>query len=209
MSKSVMMMYIDANNFYKNIAELYSVKSVKPNWKQMCLGIRDIIQEDNNCNFAKAYYYSALSDRSDNPEKYDKHKNFLDNLNQCKFIDVVIGKLSRVPKDKNIPIDKNDPSTYKHVEKTTDINVANGMLTSTADIIVLLSADTDYESTIRLLQQRGKTVIAVIPVGAKSSYMQQIIGEDNVIYLDKDFFDKYVKLPLDKPVDTNIEFAMQ
>ena len=198
MSKPIMMMYIDANNFYKNIAELYGVKTLKPNWKSLCLGIRDLIQEDYECKFAKAYFYSSLSDRNDNPTKYDNHKRFLDNLNQCKFIDVITGKLSRVPVDPSIPIDKNNPATYKHKEKSTDVNVSNGMLISTADIIVLFSADTDYEYTIKMLQKRGKTVLCVVPVGAKSSHIQQIIGDNNVFLLDKEFFDKYVKVPISK-----------
>lgn len=195
MSKSTMMMYIDANNFYKNIADLYGVRNVKPNWKNLCLAIRDLIQQDYDCKFAKAYYYSALSERADNPIVYDKHKRFLDNLNQCKFIDTIIGKLSRVPRYPNVPIDKNNPATYIHIEKTTDINVSNGMLISTADIIVLLSADTDYEYTIEMLKKRGKTVLVIIPVGSKSSHIQHIVGSENVYFLDKDFLDKYVKIP--------------
>ncbi len=195
MHKPTMMMYIDANNFYKNIADLYKVKRVKPNWKKLCLGIRDLIQQDYECTFAKAYYYSALSDRNDNPQIYDKHKHFLDNLNKCKFIDTFIGKLSRVPRYPNVPIDKNNPATYVHVEKTTDINVSNGMLISTADIIVLLSADTDYEYTIQMLKKRGKTVLVIIPIGSKSSHIQNIVGNENVYFLDKSFLDKYVQIP--------------
>lgn len=191
-----MMMYIDANNFYKNIADVYGVKNVKPNWKNLCLAIRDLIQQDYDCNFSKAYYYSALSDRVDNPNVYDKHKRFLDNLNQCKFIDVIIGKLSRVPRYPDIPVDKNNPSTYIHIEKATDVNVSNGMLISTADIIVLLSADTDYEYTIHMLQKRGKKVLVIIPIGAKSSRIQSVVGDENVYFLDKEFLDKYVKVPI-------------
>ena len=70
------------------------------------------------------------------------------------------------------------------------------MLTSTADIIVLLSADTDFESTIRLLKKQGKTVLVVVPIGAKSSHIQHIVGDDNVILLDKNFFNKYTKPPV-------------
>ncbi len=195
MHKPTMMMYIDSNNFYKNIAELYGVKTIKPNWKRLCLGIRDLIQEDYDCNFAKAYYYSALSDRNDNPVVYDKHKSFLDNLNKCPFIDTIVGKLSRIPRYPDVPIDKFDPSTYIHVEKNTDVNISNGMLISSADIIVLLSADTDFEYTIQMLKKRNKTVLAVIPVGSKSSHIQHIIGNNNVYLLDKVFLDNYVKQP--------------
>lgn len=117
MSKKVMMMYIDSNNFYKNVQELYSNKSIRIDWFKAILGLRNIIQNDYECSFSKAYYYSALSDRNDNPEKFDKHKAFLDYLDRIPFIDTVIGKLSRIPRNQDIPIDKNDPSTYRHIEK--------------------------------------------------------------------------------------------
>lgn len=191
MSKK-MMMYIDSNNFYKNIQLLYNDYKIHIDWRKMILGIRDVIQEDIDCRFSLAYYYSALSDRKDNPIKYDNHKYFLDSLNKCRYISVISGKLSRVPRIVGVPIDKNDPSTYRHIEKTTDVNVSNGMLMSTADIIALLSSDTDYENTIKLLQQRNKTVLVVVPIGAKSSKIQSIVGNSNVILLDKLFFDKYV-----------------
>lgn len=195
MSKSTMMMYIDSNNFYKNVQALYDGDKLKIKWQQLILDIRNLIQQDYECGFSKAYYYSALSERNDNPIVYDRQKKFLNKLNQCKFIDVIIGKLSRVPRYPNIPIDKSNPSTYIHVEKATDVNVANGMMISTANIIVLFSADTDYENTIRTLQKRGKTLLVVIPVGAKSSHIQSIVGSENVYFLDKEFLDKHVKVP--------------
>lgn len=191
MSKK-MMMYIDSNNFYKNIQSLYNNCKIHIDWRKMILGIRDVIQEDIDCKFCLAFYYSALSEREDNPLKYDNHKCFLDSLNKCKYINVIIGKLSRIPRTEGVPINKNDPSTYRHIEKTTDNNVSNGMLLSTADIIVLLSADTDYENTIKILQHKNKKVLVVVPIGAKSSKIQSIVGDENVVLLDKTFFDKYV-----------------
>lgn len=191
MSKK-MMMYIDSNNFYKNVQSLYNGNKIHIDWRKMILGIRDVIQEDIDCRFALAYYYSALSNREDNPIKYDNHKYFLDNLNKCKYISVCTGKLLRVPRVDGVPIDKNDPSTYRHTEKDTDINISNGMLLSTADIIVLLSADSDFENTIKLVQNMNKTVLVVIPIGSKSSQIQNVAGSNNVILLNKLFFDKYV-----------------
>ena len=119
----------------------------------------------------------------------DKHSAFLASLNAIPYIDVVIGKLTRVPIDSKIPIDKNNPATYKHVEKNTDINISNDMLLSTADIVVLLSVDSDFENTVNLIKSKGKKVLLVVPIGAKSSQMQQIVGRENIIFLDKAFFD--------------------
>lgn len=197
--KPTLMMYVDGNNFYKNIAELYNVKTVYPNWKDLLLGIRDLIQEDTECNFAKAYYFSSLSDRNDNPSVYDGHKNFLNNLNKCSFIDVVIGKLKCVPKVAGVPIDKSNPDTFKHIEKNTDINMSNEMLISQADIIVILSADADFEDTIKRLKAKGKTVMAVAPIGSKTSHIKDVVGQENMIYLDTGFLDKYVKFKTQLP----------
>jgi len=189
MCKPIMMMYIDSNNFYKNVQALYGAQRVNIYWNKVILGIRNKIQQDYDCYFSKAYYYSALSDREDNPTIYDKHSAFLASLNAIPYIDVVIGKLTRVPIDSKIPIDKNNPATYKHVEKNTDINISNDMLLSTADIVVLLSVDSDFENTVNLIKSKGKKVLLVVPIGAKSSQMQQIVGRENIIFLDKAFFD--------------------
>lgn len=67
------------------------------------------------------------------------------------------------------------------------------MLLSSADIIFLLSADSDFESTIQYLKSQGKNVLLATPVGSKSSHLQQAVGRENIIFLDKPFFDKYVK----------------
>lgn len=191
--KPTLMMYIDRNNFYKNIAELYKVKNVYPNWSKLILGIRDLIQEDCECCFKKAFFFSALSDRADNPNVYDRHKTFLDKLNKCSYIDVITGKLKCVPRIEGVPIDKSNPNTYKHVEKNTDVNISNEMLVSSADIIVLMSADTDFEDTLVRLKRRVKKILAVAPIGSKTSQIASVIGEENMIYLDYKFLNQYVK----------------
>lgn len=188
-----LMMYIDGNNFYRNIADLYKVKNVYPDWKRLILGIRDLIQEKHKCYFKKAFFFSALSDRNDNPNVYDGHKAFLDNLNKCSYIDVITGKLKCVPKIEGVPIDKSKPNTYKHVEKNTDINISNEMLVSSADIIALMSADIDFEDTLVRLKSKGKKILAVAPIGSKTSQIANVIGKENMIYLDYKFLNKYVK----------------
>lgn len=197
--KPTLMMYIDGNNFYKNIAELYNVKNVYPNWKGLLLGVRDLIQEDIDCYFSKAYFFSSLSDRNDNPAVYDGHKKFLDNLNKCPFIEVVVGKLKCIPKIDGVPIDKSNPNTFKHIEKNTDINMSNEMMISQADIVVVLSADADFKDTIERLKAKGKMVIAVAPVGSKTSHIKSVVGQENMIYLDTNFLDKYVKFKTQFP----------
>jgi len=190
-NKFKMAMYIDSNNFYKNVCELYPDDKISIKWESLILGIRDIIKSDYDCRFAKSYY-SALSDRSDNPNKYDNHKRFLDKLGSCPYIDVIIGKLARVALSNNIPIDRDNPNTYKHIEKKTDINMNNGMLSSSADIIVILSDDSDFCPTVNLLKRRGKIVLLVAPVGSKGADMENTVGQENVYYIDQSILNRYV-----------------
>lgn len=52
MSKSTMMMYIDSNNFYKNVQALYDGDRLKIKWQQLILDIRNLIQQDYECGFS-------------------------------------------------------------------------------------------------------------------------------------------------------------
>ncbi len=190
--KPTMMMFIDSNNFYKNVADIYLGNKIKLKWTKMILGIRDEIQQLIDCYFSKAYYFSALSNRNDNPAVYDAHKKFLDNLNKCSYVEVVTGNLIKVPAQEGIEINPAIPSTYRHIEKNTDINMASEMLISSADIVVVLSADSDFDSTIERIKKSGKKVILVNPVGSKNSQLVHRVGREDSILLDKNFFDKYV-----------------
>lgn len=188
--------YIDSNNFYKNAIQLLGESKVKFNWASLVLGIRDIIQKDYECNFSKAIYYSALSAKEDNEKKYTAQKNFLDAINRVPFIDVHIGRLSKVPRNPGVPINPADSSTYRHVEKNTDINISNDMLqhmyTNSTDIFLLCSADGDFEDTIKKIKENGKTILAIVPAGSKSIAIRNAIGDENMYYIDESFLRKYI-----------------
>lgn len=196
MQALTMNMYIDSNNLYKNSIKLLGTSNIKFNWASLVLGLRDIVQEDYQCNFSKAYYYSALSDRSDNPLKYDNQKNFLDAINRVPYIDVRIGKLSKVPKSEDIPINPADPSTYKHIEKNTDVNISNDMLSHTysggTDIFLLCSADGDFADTIHRIKDKSKIVLALAPAGSRSITIKNAIGDENMYYIDAAFLSRYI-----------------
>lgn len=112
---------------------------------------------------------------------------------------MVLGQLRRVPANEGIPVDRSKPSTYKHVEKKTDVNMSNEMLVSGADIVAILSADGDFEDTLSRLKKMGKTIIAIAPIGSKSIQMSKMVGEENMIYLSYQFLNQYVKTKSDLP----------
>lgn len=190
------MMFIDSNNFYKNAENLVG-KNPKFSWAKLILGIRDLYQQiEPESNFIKAYYYSALSDRSDNPAKYDSHKKFLDAINRIPFVEVVLGYLMRKPKDDSVPIDKNNPATYKHVEKGTDVNLSNDILMNAFqqkfDIALLVAADGDFGDTLTKAQTCGIEFYLVLPLGSPASKLKSLIKPQNIIFLDEQFLIQFM-----------------
>ena len=197
--KKRVMMFVDSNNFHKDCENSLGSNS-KPrfNWKDLLLGIRDLYKEneEDDIIFLKAYYYSALSDREDNPTIYDKHKRFLDAINKIKFIYVKLGHLARVPIEEGKKIVRTDPSTYKHIEKSTDVNISNDILENclrnNCDVILLISADGDYKDTIERIKDYGKEFYLVLPIGTPADILKKLAGE-KIIYLDKAFLQKYIR----------------
>jgi len=87
------------------------------------------------------------------------------------FLDVIKGRyVSRdAPGAKR---DIADPLSYVKQEKGTDINIATHMLTkafnNSLDAVILLSADTDYSSTLEVLRTIGKLSLVAVMDGQTS-----------------------------------------
>ena len=192
------MMFIDSNNFHNDCKFCLGEDSTpKFNWYNLILGIRDLYrQQEPESNFYKAFYYSALADREDNPAMHDKHKKFLDAINRINFVEVKIGHLMRVPVTPDRPIVKSDPSTFKHVEKCTDVNISNDILENSirnnCDVVILVSADGDYEDTIvNITSNYSKEFFLVLPIGTPADRLKKLAGS-NILYLNKAFLQKYI-----------------
>ena len=188
----IMRMFVDANNFHSITNELFGEKT-KVDLYKLFLDVRDYFQEHHyKCYFDKAYYYSALSIREDNPALYDEHKRFLAFIEKIPFIKVVCGFLAKRPYHKNIPINIEDSSTYFHIEKETDVNLSNEMLESAFkkeyDVGLLFAADGDYSDTLVRLREYPVEIYVVLPEGAPSSRLQSVVGKNKIIRLPKEFF---------------------
>ena len=191
------MMFIDSNNFYKNAEALLNISKPKFRWADLVIGIRNKIGETIPEGwFVCANYYTALSDRADNPVKYDAQVRFIDALRRVPFIRVVVGYLMKKQRDTAIPIDINDPNTYIHVEKNTDVNLSNdvieNVLRGNIEIVIFVAADGDYAGTVNKVKEYGAVCYLVLPLGAKAQMMKSLIGINNVIYVDDAFLTQYL-----------------
>jgi len=185
-------MFIDGNNYYNSTNELLG-EDFKVDLYQLLLDVRDHFQKNYYpCYFDRAFYFSALPLRTDNPEKYDEHKSFLGFISKFRFLTVKEGFLAKRPKTKDIPIDINDDGTYYYVEKETDVNLSNEMLESAFnqkyDVGLLFAADGDYADTLIRLREYPVEIFAVLPDGAPSGRIQNVLGSHRIIRLPKDFY---------------------
>lgn len=177
------MIFIDGNNLYQGAKDLLGRApriDLQTFAHALCGPDRRLM---------RTYYYSALSDREDNPSAYSRHKSFLDEVNTLPRFEVVVGYLQK----KAVPgkrIDTADSSTYIHTEKETDVNIATDMLSLAYDdgydVAILVSADSDYTRVIDRIKSRGKVVEVAICEGARAYKLKH--HADDVLTLNPDFF---------------------
>lgn len=177
------MVFIDGNNLNNAVYHLFKGDPPRYNiekiTEKLCGAQRNLI---------KVYYYTALADRQDNPRAYDNHKRFIDALRRLPRLEVVVGYLAK----KEIPgqeLDPADPTTYIHVEKETDVNIATDLLTkayfNAYDTAVLVSADSDYAKVVEYVKFLGKTIELAITKNQKAARMKYLA--DSFIEMDQEF----------------------
>lgn len=179
------MIFIDGNNLYQGAKDLLG----QPPKIDFSLFSQELIQP--NQKLMRTYYYSALSDKKDNPLAFEKQKSFLDSLKLLPRFEVVTGYLQK----KSIPhvkFDPTNPKTYVHTEKGTDVSIATDMLSlaydNSYDVCILVSADSDYVTVIDRVKARGKIVQVAVAKGSRASQLRQ--HSDEFIELDAHFFAK-------------------
>lgn len=177
------MVFIDGNNLNNAVYHLFRGSPPKYDIKKLaeklCGDRRSLI---------KVYYYTALADREDNPRAYDNHRKFIDALRFVPRLEVTVGYLAK----REIPgkeLKLEDPSTYIHVEKETDVNIATDLLTkaffNSYDTAILVSADSDYARAVESVKFFGKAVELAVTKNQKAAKMKQLA--DVVIEMDQDF----------------------
>ncbi|MBO8128949.1 MAG: NYN domain-containing protein [Peptococcaceae bacterium] len=178
------MVFIDGNNLNNAVYYLFDGNPPRFNIRKLaeklCGSQRSLI---------KVFYYTALAERQDNPKAYDNHKRFIDALSAMPRVEVVVGYLAK----KQLPgkqLDPSDPSTYIHIEKQTDVNIATDLLTkaffNAYDTAILISADSDYSTAVKTVKRLGKVVEIAITKNQKAARMKYLA--DSYVEMSKEFF---------------------
>ncbi|CUA79106.1 MULTISPECIES: NYN domain-containing protein [Anoxybacillus] len=172
------MVFIDGNNFESAVTNLFSGNYQRIDYGKLAHYIADI----RNGHLQRLYYYTAMS--SHDKSKAAATKKFIDTLN--KHVPYCIAKAGYL---KYVGQDGSGKDIY--IEKGTDVNIAVDLVSlayhHAYDEAILLSADTDYEPAIRVVQQLGKNVVACLVDQQKAGYLKDLC--DDHFFLKKEDFE--------------------
>ncbi|MFH1585988.1 MAG: NYN domain-containing protein [archaeon] len=111
------------------------------------------------------FYYTALLDKENNKEGYEKHKRFLEKIKQISNFNVVLCNLRKIILD---------DGTIDYQIKGDDVYLATDLIKGAYedlyDVAIIVSGDEDFIPAIKLAQKNKKKVInAFFP--KSSSYL--------------------------------------
>lgn len=184
------MIFIDLNNFNDGLKTHYQ-KLTDNVGKPLSPPNFDIIKLSeklaNGRSLLRTYVYTAQGDKEDNPEAHEKHRRFIDALRRIPRVEPVVGFLSK----QSIPdkvFNPKDSSTYIHVEKETDVNIAKDLLTkaffNAYDTAIIISADSDFVPVFKVVREIGKN-IELVMVSGQGSRSEAVA--DSFMKVDRDF----------------------
>lgn len=170
--------FIDGNNWYHNAKEITDPKYLDFN------KIAKLICEYYRLDLIQVRYYNSIPDISENPLKYHKHMDFLNDLEK-QGIKVFKRKLQKTPtkeilKEKNQileglglcnsckPIIKKNcldcVGMFSKKEKGIDVKIAVDMIRkclieNECEVCILISGDADFIPAMQTIKDAGKEVI--------------------------------------------------
>ena len=166
--------FIDGNNFYFGLRKLYGKNRGLKNFDferfvKFLAGKDDVVA---------IYYYNALLDKENNPQKYESQKEFFEKLKQIPNFHLVLCKLLK----RNIT----GTDKFYYIIKEDDINMAVDMVENACDnnfdMAILVSGDGDFISLVEYLKNQGKRV-EVLSFG-KTTSLKLKEAADEFIDLD-------------------------
>jgi uncharacterized LabA/DUF88 family protein len=117
----------------------------------------------NGRDLVRVYYYTALPDQNQDPERYRKQQKFVDALQRKPYFTVVLGRLER--------------RATGYVEKGVDIAIAVDMLdlafTNVYDTAIIISGDGDFAHAVEVVQRLGKHVENACPSKGFSYHLRK------------------------------------
>jgi uncharacterized LabA/DUF88 family protein len=133
--------FIDGRNFYHSSKHLEE--------KGYEISFRKLVDElVGNRELVNTFYYNALLDKEYNLEKYEKHKEFLDDLKKIPKFKVILCDWRKiVRKDGSVRYDiKGDDIHLAH-------DLLMGAVKDTYDIAIILSGDADFIPVIKSVRK--------------------------------------------------------
>lgn len=182
--EKTVMMFIDGSNFYFHSKKLLQANALKFNWAGL---VQDIYHEctkdlNYNCRLVSAYYYAGLPDPKNDIVSHNKQKKFLNAITAVPFITVKTGYVMRNAK------------TGKDMEKGIDtmlsVDMVFNAIKDLCDILILVSADGDFQYVVKVVSKQDKEVIVCHPIGAYSVALK--IVSSKIITLDREFLAKHI-----------------
>ena len=139
--------FIDGRNFY------HSTKNLKKRGYE--IEFQKIINKIvGNRELINVFYYNALLDKNYNLKKYNKHKNFLDNLNKIPKFKVVLCDWRKIT---------NKDKSFRYDIKGDDVQLAHDLLMGAVDdlydVAIIVSGDADFIPIIKTIKERFKKKI--------------------------------------------------
>lgn len=147
--------FIDGSNLYHNLKRY-----------EIMIRFEDLIKKlETKREIVSIFYYTALLDEGYDPERYKKHKEFLDKIKQIPNFNVVLCNLKKIIlKDGTIDYQIKGDDIYL----ATDL--IKGAYEDLYDVAIIVSGDEDFVPAIKLTQKNKKKVInAFFP--KSSSYL--------------------------------------
>jgi uncharacterized LabA/DUF88 family protein len=134
--------FIDGSNFY------HSTKNIEA--KGYKIDLKKIIDELARGREVKTFYYTALLDPEYNLEKYEEHKEILEDLKKIPNFKVVLCDMRKIKIDGEV----------QYEVKGDDVYLAHDMLMGAFDnlydVVIVMSGDADFIPVINTLKNRFK-----------------------------------------------------
>jgi len=130
----------------------------------------------NGRMLTRVYYYTALPDQQQDPERYTKQQKFINALQRKPYFHVVLGRLE--PRQGGF-----------YVEKGVDVALVIDFLDlayhQSYDTAILITGDGDFSKAVEVVQRTGKHVENASTRSCLSRHLQSVC--DKVIILDSAF----------------------
>jgi len=137
--------FIDGSNFY------HSTKNIEA--KGYKIDLKKIIDELARGREVETFYYAALLDPNYNLEKYEEHKEVIEDLKKIPNFKVVLCDMRKVKIGKKV----------KYEVKGDDVHLAHDLLMgafdNSYDVAIIVSGDADFIPVINTLKKRFRKKI--------------------------------------------------